>query len=239
MRPIPRQMTTLRQMAALEADSHDVLPERLDFGTPIRLPGTAPEPVHAATAVACLMGGTRVLAMRGETPVEDLRPGELMFTMHGRPDRLPLHHVGCARIDLSLADAPAAHAPILIRAGALMRGAPLRDLRVSPGQGIYLEGCLVPARLLVNGVTIIQEIWRSEVSYHYLRLPAHGLLIADGAMVESSMEDDPARHGDNVATLTPSTAKRTAAATARCAPLVLDGPVLERIWRRIAGRAGQ
>ena len=124
-----------------------------------------------------------------------------------------------------------------------MRGAPIRDMRVSPGQGIYLDGQLVPARLLVNGTTIRQDSSGDAVTYHHLWLDGHDLLIADGALTESSFMDDAERDfGDaaNVAAFTADGAGRMRGRmpVARCAPLLLDGPDLVEIQRRLARIAG-
>jgi hypothetical protein len=83
----------------------------------------------------------------------------------------------------------AAAAPILVRAGALMDGVPSRDLRLSPEHALFLDGMLVPARMLVNGETIVQEAWRRQVTYYHLEIEGHGLLVSDGALSESYVDD--------------------------------------------------
>lgn len=192
--------------------------------------------------ITCFISGTMVVTTRGEAAVETLKAGDLILTMHGAPDRQPVLRIDRSRIDLAGRSDPAALAPILIKAGALMRGAPIRDLRVSPGQGILLDGCLVPARLLVNGTTIVQEISREGVSYHYLWLKAHGLVIADGALTESSFEDDWQHDFDSGANISPMRPALPGHGPGqppmvRCAPLLLEGPMLDDIRHRLALRA--
>ena len=210
-------------------------------------PAGNPLPPHearaAARAITCLASGTMVVTTRGEMPVETLRAGELMLTMHGAPARRPLLHVARSRFELTRAAEPSRLAPILIKAGALMRGAPIRDMRVSPGQGIYLDDQLVPARLLVNGTTIRQDVSIDAVTYHYLWLDGHDLLIADGALTESSFVDESERDFGGAANVAAFTADVTGRMCGRmprtrCAPLLLEGPELVAIQRRIALHAG-
>lgn len=194
----------------------------------------------AGIGVTCFVGGTMIMTSRGETPVEALRAGDVMLTMLEMPWRRPLLGIGCSRVDLSLESGPNARAPVLIRAGALMKGSPIRDLRVSPGEGILLDGRLVPARLLVNGSTILQEHAADRIAYYYLWLEAHALLIADGTLAESSFEDDWQRdYGDaaNVTAFAPPPLPGGGAQYRRCLPLLTEGPELLLIQQRLAQRA--
>lgn len=185
--------------------------------------------------ITCFVAGTMILTVSGEKPVEALRPGELLLTMHDLPCRRPLLGIRCSRVDLAQLPDPAALAPVLIRAGALMKGSPIRDLRVSPGQGILLDGHLVPARLLVNGTTIRQESMSDRVAYYYLWMGDHDLLIADGTLAESSFTGERRRdYGEatNVTTIEPATGEPTP--SARCVPQLTEGPQLTLIQQRLA-----
>jgi hypothetical protein len=189
--------------------------------------------------MTCFVGGTMIMTTRGEKPVETLRAGELLLTMHDKPWRQSLLCVGCSRIELTSQPDPNALAPVLIRAGALMKGSPIRDLRVSPGEGILLDGRLVPARLLVNGTTILQERAPDSITYYYLWLAAHALLIADGTLAESSYEDELRQDFDdaaNVTAMAPGRPGGKATQEQRCIPLLTEGPELLVIQQRLALR---
>ncbi|HWT10640.1 MAG TPA: Hint domain-containing protein [Roseomonas sp.] len=195
--------------------------------------------------IVCFAEGTRIATARGEVPVEALRIGDLAVTAHGTGTPLqPIAWIGHTRADIARHPNPAAIAPILIRAGALADGVPHRDLRVSPEHAMFLDGRLVPARLLVNGTSIIQETWRQAVTYWHVELPAHGLLVAEGAVSESYLDDGNRKHFDNgtVTTLFKDFAAERGNgryAERACRPQLLDGPGLDSLRARIAARAGQ
>jgi len=80
--------------------------------------------------------------------------------------------------------------PIRIVAGALGDGIPARDLQVSPEHSLYIDGVLVPARLLVNAMTIAQEEGASQLEYFHIELAEHDIIFAEGAPAESYIECD-------------------------------------------------
>jgi len=80
--------------------------------------------------------------------------------------------------------------PIRIAAGALAEGVPVRDLCVSPGHALCLQGLLVRAEDLVNRLTITQEEAAERSEYFHIELDAHDIIIADGAPAESYIDCD-------------------------------------------------
>ncbi|CAH0260708.1 Hint domain-containing protein [Roseomonas sp. CECT 9278] len=192
--------------------------------------------------ITCFASGTLIATARGEVAVEDLRVGELLVAAHGGAPLQPVVWLGHTRVNVARQRNRAAAAPILIKAGALANGVPHRDLRVSPEHAMFLDGRLVPARLLVNGTSIIQELWCPEVTYWHVELPAHGLLVAEGAVSESYFDDGNRKHFDNYGITTlfkdfESERHTGRYAQAACHPPLTEGPLLDRIRSRIADRA--
>jgi len=56
---------------------------------------------------------------------------------------------------------------------------------------MFLDGGLLPARLLLNGNSIVQDMTRRRVSYFHVELDRHDILLAEGAPAESYLD----RHG--------------------------------------------
>jgi hypothetical protein len=199
--------------------------------------------VSGIESVTCFAEGTLIATARGEVPVERLRAGDLVLTMAGGAPLQPVRWVGHSRIEVARHRNATAVAPILIRASALGVGVPARDLRVSPAHAMFLDGVLVPARRLVNGSSIVQEFWCAAVTYWHVELDAHGLLVSEGAVSESYFDDGNRHFFDNhaVTALVKDFASERANGryrAAACAPVVEDGPALERIRLGLAARAG-
>ena len=191
--------------------------------------------------VICFAPGTRILTPRGEVPVETLRAGDLVVAPGRGAPLKPVRWVGHTRVDIARHRDKRKVAPILIRAGALGEGVPARDLRVSPEHAFMLQGRLVPAHLLVNGSTIIQELWHRTLTYWHVELDDHGVLVAEGALAETYFDDGNRHLFDNgvVALHVDFGAQRTGRryAAHACAPPVLDAddPALARIRSALPG----
>lgn len=142
----------------------------------------------------CFYPGTRIATPDGEMEVEALNAGNMVLTSDG-PARL--RWVGQSHVAPRFADRQR-NLPIRIRAGALGDGLPLRDLLVSPDHALFLEGVLAHASALVNGSGIIREQDVPECfTYYHLELDHHALLIAEGALAESFVDNVERAHFHN------------------------------------------
>ena len=70
--------------------------------------------------------------------------------------------------------------------------APYSDLYVSPAHAIYIDGILIRASDLVNGVTIVADAKPEALSltYFHIGLDRHEAIIAEGLAVESYQRDN-------------------------------------------------
>ena len=180
---------------------------------------------------ACFCAGTLIRTSGGEVPVEALRIGDQVVTASGAA--VAVRWVGRRSYAGRFLAGRANLRPILIRAGALGAGLPRRDLRVSPCHAMALDGLLVPARHLVNGMTIVQDRQAARVDYFHVELDHHDVIFAEGAPSETFLDDDSRgvfHNAHEFAALYPD-----APLPGRfCAPRVEDGFELEAIRMRLA-----
>ena len=184
----------------------------------------------------CYCAGTLILTDRGEVEVERLAIGDTIITAEGAVR--PIRWIG--RRSYSGRFARGAHVlPICIRAGALAVDQPRRDLWVSPQHAMFLDGVLIEAIDLINGVSIVQAKQVERVDYFHVELDAHEVIIAEGALSESFVDDDSRgifQNAHEFAALYPNTPAGPSAGY--CAPRMAFGAEVEAVQRRIAQRAG-
>jgi Fe2+ transport system protein FeoA len=210
------------------------------------LPGLAPDTPFSAvpdgagntlvTDIACFAAGTRIRTETGDRPVEALRIGDRLVLAAG--GSAPIAWIGHRSIACHRHPRPRDVLPIRVQAGAFGPDMPIRDLLLSPDHAVLADGVLIPVRYLVNGSTVARHD-TTNITYFHVELPAHGVVLAEGLPCESYLDTGNrnafANAGAAVA-LHPDFARRGWSARA-CAELVLDGPHLAAVRRRLLQRA--
>jgi hypothetical protein len=184
----------------------------------------------------CYCRGTLILTERGAVAVEDLAIGDTVVTVSGEVK--PIKWIGRRSYAGRFIAGNRAVLPIVVRAGALAPELPVRDLWLSPGHALLLDGVLVPAEHLVNGLTILQSGPVDEVEYFHLEFEGHEVILAEGAPAESYVECDNRRGFHNAhefAALYPDDAR---ASFGYCLPRLKEGMAeLAAIRARLFERA--
>lgn len=191
----------------------------------------------SAGETACYVAGTRIATERGPVAVERLRRGDRVRTVLGR-GYAPVIWTG--RREVRCASHPRPHEvwPVRIAAGAFGTGQPVRDLLVSPGHALFVDGALVPAGALLNGSTITQPPCET-VCYHHFELPTHDIALAEGLPAESYVDagnrnsfSDAGKVVMAIPDFSPSRA-----GVRRCAPWLQDTAALQPLRARLRARA--
>lgn len=133
--------------------------------------------------VACFLPETMVLTDGGERPSSDVRIGDRLLTRTGEAKRIKW--IGRRAYSASVAASDPHVAPVLIREGALGEGLPRRDLRLSPCHALWIDGILVEAGQLVNGVSILRPAVTERVEYINFEFEDHDVIFAEGAPAET------------------------------------------------------
>jgi hypothetical protein len=181
------------------------------------------------TTTPCFLAGTHILTERGEVPVEALSVGDRVVTLAGAT--APIVWIGHGRVQVTRGRRCAA-TPILVCKNALAANVPHRDLRITKGHSLFLDGVLIPAEFLVNHRSIRWEDHAHTVSFYHIELAAHDVLIAEGAAAESYRDDGNRWLFANASTSWGEPAKPP------CAPVLTGGPIVDANWRRLLRRAG-
>jgi hypothetical protein len=188
------------------------------------------------SANPCYCRGTLIMTEDGEVPVERLRIGDRVMTRSG--EARPIKWMGRRSYSGGFALGQTQILPICIMAGALDDGVPRRDLWISPNHAMHLEGVLIEAKDLVNGVSIHQAETVDEIEYFHIELDGHDLIIAEGAWSESFINDDNRGLFHNAHEYRALYPDATDMPAQYCAPRLDSGIEVERARRKIAKRAG-
>jgi hypothetical protein len=179
--------------------------------------------------VPCFLAGTMIATPDGEVPVERLVAGARVLTRNGQARHIVW--VGTGKV-LATSVRRSAATPVIVRKGALADGTPHRDLHITKGHALYIDGVLIPVEELINQRSILWDDRAQEVAIYHVELETHDVMIADGAAAESYRNDGNRwlfQNHNSGWGLSPQPP---------CAPVLNSGPVVDAIWRRLLERAG-
>ena len=189
-------------------------------------------------SVACFAAGTAIDTADGERTVETLRAGDRLPTLLGGGGTVVW--VGHRRVDCARHPDPEAVMPIRVAKDAFGPGQPRRELFLSPDHAVYVDGVLVPVRLLINGTTI-RQVLRPSVVYYHVELEQHDVLLAEGLAAESYLDTGNRGMFANGEAPVVAHPDFDAGADRRevgsCARFVCRPDDVEPIWRKLADRA--
>lgn len=140
---------------------------------------------------ACFLAGTFIRAQQGMVRVEDIVPGDLVYSL-GHNNIWQLRQVTWAGKQTTTVVAykhdDLAGYPVCIRRNAFEEGVPFADLYVTAEHCMFFDDYFVPVRLLVNGKTIFYDRSYTTYDYYHIELERHSIIAANGALSESYLD---------------------------------------------------
>jgi hypothetical protein len=167
--------------------------------------------------------------------VEDLQIGDLVETLDGSLQKIKW--IGHRSYDGRFIDGNKDILPICIAKGAIAENIPSRDLLVSPGHAICIDGALMHAFRLVNGVSITQIPSVESLTYYHIETENHEVIFAENCPAETFLDENfraQFQNAQEFRTLYPN----HRATNTTCLPLLEDGFLLHAIQQRLNARAG-
>jgi len=148
--------------------------------------------------IPCFTPGTMIATPQGERRVEDLREGDRVITRDNGIQEI--RWIGQRSLDAEEVAENPNLSPILIKAGALGRGLPERNLIVSPQHRVLIANdktqlyfeeneVLVAAKHLV-GLEGVSRVGTVATTYVHFMFDAHEVVLSNGAWTESFQPGD-------------------------------------------------
>ncbi|MGD7070226.1 Hint domain-containing protein [Acetobacter sp. AAB5] len=193
-----------------------------------------------STSYTCFLSGSMIRTPEGDVAVEDIKIGDEIVAFDWKSNKevtQPVVWAGKSHA-FAYANMPDDEAgyPVRVLKDAIADGVPYKDMLITPEHCLFFEGKFVPARMLVNGVSIFYD--KTIVSYEYYHLEAeqHSVITADGMLTESYLDTgnrSSFRQEGKIASLrnTAKTWENDAGA-----PLCVDRAFVEPLFRKLEAR---
>jgi len=188
---------------------------------------------------ACYLKGTHIATPEGEVKVETLKAGDKVLTANSGIATVKwLGQRTLYKSRIPAKDAVRAF-PILFKKDSIAPNVPHRNLMVSPGHHISFDGTLVPAMMLVNGQTIVQQFETKEFEYFHVELDQFDIILAEGVPAESYVDTGNRSmfHNSAEVALNPDFGPVTGRPVIEGIKVVQQGPIVEAIRRHLLSRA--
>ncbi|HLU01505.1 MAG TPA: Hint domain-containing protein [Advenella sp.] len=188
---------------------------------------------------ACYLKGTHIATPEGEVKVETLKAGDKVLTASGAIATVKwLGHRTLYKNRIPARDAVRAF-PILFKKDSIADNVPHRDLTLSPGHHVAFDGTLVPAMMLVNGQTIIQQFGTKVFEYFHVELEQFDIMLAENVPAESYVDTGNRNMFQNAAevSMNPDFGPAQGRPEVEGIKVAQQGPVVEAIRKRLLARA--
>ncbi|ATI11862.1 MULTISPECIES: Hint domain-containing protein [Acetobacter] len=145
-----------------------------------------------SVTVTCFLAGSMIRTPEGEKAVEDIQLGDDVVTFDWQQNKdvaCPVVWAGKAHahVQADLADDEAGW-PVRVLENAIAPGVPYKDMLITAEHCLFFDGKFVPARMLVNGVSIFYDKSITSYDYYHIETAQHAVITADGVQTESYLD---------------------------------------------------
>lgn len=180
------------------------------------------------TTIYCFLTDVQIETPSGAKFVQDLRVGDEIITVENNQKYVQkITSIVSKNVIVMNKD----QSPIRILKSAITDNVPYKDLLITPEHCLFIEGQFIPARMLVNGRSIIQDTSYTTYDYYHIETEEHSVVIADGMLTESYL-DTGSRINNHLSVTGKKTWENDAAA-----PLNTSQNFVETIYKQIENRA--
>jgi hypothetical protein len=145
--------------------------------------------------IICYAKGTLILTKQGFIPIENIKAGNNVVTKGKIYNNKFIKNDANLKIEpvmwiskFKVINLNSKSRPICIKKDALGQNYPFKDLYVSPGHSLLLNGKMVLAKNIVNEDTIYQDNECDNVEYYHLECENHSAIFANGVLSESYLD---------------------------------------------------
>ncbi|ARW09793.1 hypothetical protein NBRC3299_0494 [Acetobacter pasteurianus NBRC 3299] len=189
----------------------------------------------------CFLAGTEISVHGLTCKVENLAIGDRVDALvNGKTEQKTVSWIGKSTCVVKpFLSADQAGYPVRILKDAIADGVPFKDMLITPEHCLFLEGCFVPARMLVNGQSIFYDQSFTSYDYYHVETEDHAIITADGVLTESYL-DTGNRHsfrqeGDVLSMIR----SRNLTWDDAAAPLNVSPAFVEPLFRKFSARAAE
>ncbi|KXV75411.1 hypothetical protein AD951_00050, partial [Acetobacter malorum] len=147
---------------------------------------------QGGTIITCFLPGSMIRTSTGVVAAEDIQIGDQVVTFDWKNNQDVTRAViwaGKAHCTVrpELSD-DAAGWPVRILKDAIADGVPYKDMLITSEHCLFFDGKFVPARMLVNGVSIFYDKSITSYDYYHVETEQHSVITADGMLTESYLD---------------------------------------------------
>ncbi|GBD57193.1 Hint domain-containing protein [Gluconobacter wancherniae] len=192
--------------------------------------------------ITCFLPGTLIATDEGDSPVEQVLVGDFVSaTVGDQKVSREVIWVGSNHVQVrpELSDDRAGY-PVRILKNAISENVPFKDMLITSEHCLCIDGNFIPARMLVNGISIFYDKTITSYDYYHIETAEHSVITADGMLTESYLDTGNRKSFQSDANVVRIGAGAPAVRSwsrDAAAPLVTARSIVEPVFRQIETRA--